>query len=132
MKDQLWEGPVHNAAIPMGAVSASFKPLIFIAESSAAITRAILIVTYNLWKCRIRALLQRSVSSLSLVTRCCQARGNSGKVTRTRHSNFEPVLPEIICASLAMVQSRSFLLRKVTGKPQLTLPGEPWEFCREE
>lgn len=26
MKEQLWEGPVHNAAIPTGAVSASFKP----------------------------------------------------------------------------------------------------------
>lgn len=26
MKDQLWEGAVHNVAIPMGAVNASPKP----------------------------------------------------------------------------------------------------------
>lgn len=26
MKDQLWEGPVHDAAVPMEVLSASFKP----------------------------------------------------------------------------------------------------------
>lgn len=84
---------------------------ICIAESSAAITSVILIDIYNLWKCRIGALLKRSVSNLSLATRCCQATGNGGKVRGIRHVNFEPILPKIICVSLSMLQACSLPLR---------------------
>lgn len=107
------------------------QPLIFIAESSAATTRAILIAFYNLWKCSMRALLQRNVSSLSLVTRCCQARGDSGKVRRTKHSWTCATWDNLCIISHGANQEPS-AKKHLAGKPQLTLPGEPWDFCREE